>query len=296
MNSLSIKKVDEKVIEKIVNDNKQFLSSSNNDKVKYFFKLPNKLVINIYNTNTILLQGEHISEFINKYDLKIIEKQSKEIKLNKNLQLPNIGCDEVGVGDFFGPLITCCAYVEKEFEEKWPELLSKITDSKKINDRDILTLFEQIKDKVIWEVYILENSKYNRAYDLYKNTHKLKAICHNQGLKRIFRNNENLKNSTVIMDQFVNEKSYYNYLTDQEIVIKDIYFETKAESKYISVACASIIARYHFLKEIERLEKEYGVKLPLGANNHVKEVVNKYKKEMPENVIKFTKMHFNSKI
>ncbi|AUM62830.1 ribonuclease HIII [Spiroplasma monobiae] len=296
MNSLSFKKVDENEINKIVEDNKNFLTTSKNPSIKYLFRLPEGLVVNIYKTNTILLQGESCYEFANRYGLKVVQKESISKKTIKNIELPNIGCDEVGVGDFFGPLITCCAFVDKDFEIKYPELINKITDSKKINDLKIITLFEELKDKVIWEVYILENFKYNKAYDIYKNTHTLKAICHNQALKRLFRNNSDLIGNKIIMDQFVNERSYYNYLKDQETVINKIYFETKAESKYISVACASIIARYHFLKEIDRLEKEYSVNLPLGANNNVKEIVNKYKLEKSNEIDKFTKMHFNSKI
>ncbi|ALD66663.1 ribonuclease HIII [Spiroplasma cantharicola] len=291
MQNLSFKKVTQKILNKIIEENKQFLIPSNNSNIKYLFKI-NDLLISIYNTNTLLIQGKKALEFSLKYNLKD-HKINKVV--NKFITLPNIGCDEVGVGDFFGPLITCCAYVERDFEIKYPTLLAEITDSKKITDINIYNLFEKIKDKVIWEIYILENKKYNQAFDIYKNTHILKAICHNQALKRLFRNNNNLKEIPIIMDQFASEKNYYNYLIDQEIIIKDIHFETKAESKYLSVACASIIARYHFLESIKDLEKEYNVKLPLGASNNVKEYVNKYKAEMKDKVTSFTKMHFNSK-
>ncbi|WP_338984590.1 ribonuclease HIII [Spiroplasma endosymbiont of Diplazon laetatorius] len=295
MNSYSFKKVSENIIEKIVEDNKNFLSTSKNPSIKYLFRLPQGLVVNIYTTNTILLQGDEIELFANKYGLKMENKVTNSIS-NQKIALPNIGCDEVGVGDFFGPLVTCCVYIDKDFEVNYPSLASQITDSKKINDFKIIDLFDQLKDKITWEVYVLENSKYNKAYDIYRNTHTLKAICHNQALKRIFRNNPELEKTQIIMDQFVDERNYYKYLADQEIIIKNIYFETKAEAKYISVACASIIARYHFLKEIEKLENEYDVKLPLGANNHVKALVNQYKSEKPQEIDKFTKMHFNSKI
>ncbi len=291
MKSLSFKNVDEKIINKIIAENKNFLTSSNNLNIRFLLKI-NGLVISIYNTNTLLIQGNNALEFSLKYNLKQAQPSKK---VSQSFELPNIGCDEVGVGDFFGPLITCCAYVEKDFKKKYPDLLAEITDSKKITDSNIYSLFKKITDKVIWEVYILENQKYNQAYDIYKNTHILKAICHNQALKRLFRNNDNLKTTPIIMDQFASEKNYYNYLSDQKIIIKDIYFETKAESKYISVACASIIARYHFLESVRNLEEKYKVKLPLGASNTVKEFVNKYKVEMKNEVEKFTKMHFNSK-
>ncbi|WP_339020437.1 ribonuclease HIII [Spiroplasma endosymbiont of Atherix ibis] len=296
MNSKSFKKVNEETINKILNENQNFLYTSKNSSIKYLFKLPYGLVISIYKTNTILLQGEQINEFANKYFLKTENNKNNPTLIKKIIELPNIGCDEVGVGDFFGPLITCCAFVEKDFMQKYSSLIKEIVDSKKIKDSKIINLFEKIKDKVTWEIYVLDNSNYNKAYNIYKNTHKLKAICHNQSLKKLFKNNVNLKNKQIIMDQFVDEKNYYKYLQDQKVVINNIYFETKAESKYISVACASIISRYHFLKEIKKLEREYQVKLPLGASNYVKNYVNKYKIEKKSEVEKFTKLHFNSKI
>ena len=39
----------------------------------------------------------------------------------------------------------------------------------------------------------------------------------------------------------------------------------KAESKYLSVACASVIARDAFLTYMNKLSTKAGVKLPLGS-------------------------------
>ena len=47
---------------------------------------------------------------------------------------------------------------------------------------------------------------------------------------------------------------------------------TKAENKCLSVACASIISRYIFLKEYGKLSKELNIFLPKGAGNKVDEV------------------------
>ncbi|MDV3192501.1 MAG: hypothetical protein Q8840_00760 [Sweet potato little leaf phytoplasma] len=44
-------------------------------------------------------------------------------------------------------------------------------------------------------------------------------------------------------------------------------FKTKAESKFLCVAAASIIARYLFLQEIEKLGKDNNLKLILGASD-----------------------------
>ncbi len=55
---------------------------------------------------------------------------------------------------------------------------------------------------------------------------------------------------------------------------------TKAEDKCLSVAAASIISRYLFLKEMEKLSDELGLTIPKGAGPLVDEtgitIVKKY--------------------
>ena len=53
--------------------------------------------------------------------------------------------------------------------------------------------------------------------------------------------------------------------------MKGISFKTKGESLFPSVALASVIARYSFLLEKEKLEKKYGLEFPCGAGKKVDE-------------------------
>ena len=57
---------------------------------------------------------------------------------------------------------------------------------------------------------------------------------------------------------------YFDYLKDQTI-FQSITFLEKAESAHLSVAAASIIARYVFLEKINQLSDSVSVRLPLGA-------------------------------
>lgn len=61
---------------------------------------------------------------------------SKSIS-NKNIN-GIIGCDEVGVGDYFGPLVTCACYLDNSQIEIFKKL--NIKDSKKLNDEYILQI------------------------------------------------------------------------------------------------------------------------------------------------------------
>ena len=83
-----------------------------------------------------------------------------------------------------------------------------------------------------------------------------------------------------MVDQFENPKSYYNHLKDASFKVYGITFLTKAEDQCLSVACASIISRYIFLKEMDKISKDIGMILPKGAGDSVDsfgiDIVKKY--------------------
>ena len=55
------------------------------------------------------------------------------------------------------------------------------------------------------------------------------------------------------------------YLKDEEEVFDGLTFETKAEDRYLAVACGAIIARYAFLKVLEEMGDTYQFTFPKGA-------------------------------
>ena len=78
-------------------------------------------------------------------------------------------------------------------------------------------------------------------------------------------------------------------------IAKDVLLEEKAENKYISVACASIIARYIFLKDLKDLSNKVGYDLPKGAGNQVDSLIYKLLQEKGINAFKtFSKMNFKN--
>ena len=72
--------------------------------------------------------------------------------------------------------------------------------------------------------------------------------------------------------------------------MKGITFITKAEDKCLSVAVSSLISRYIFIKEIDKLGDKYDIFLPKGANYYVEDVgiklVNKYGEKVLHDVAK----------
>jgi ribonuclease HIII len=77
--------------------------------------------------------------------------------------------------------------------------------------------------------------------------------------------------------------------------LKGITFITKAEDKCLSVACSSLISRYIFVKEIDKLGDKYGIFLPKGANYYVEDVGIKLVEKYGVNVLKeVAKLNFSN--
>lgn len=84
---------------------------------------------------------------------------------------------------------------------------------------------------------------------------------------------QNYSPKAVMIDQFSPDTRWLDALQGQ-YPSTQIRQETKAE-KYLSVACASIIARERFIKEMNALSKKAGFCLPKGAGSSVDQSAKK---------------------
>ncbi len=230
---------------------------------------------------------------------KIIEKEKKEKKEkiisenDKKLYFANtIGSDEVGTGDFFGPIVVTSSYVSKDNIPFLEEL--GVRDSKKLTDEKILQIVPKIIQKIPYKSLILSNKDYNDYYSENLNMNKIKAILHNKVLIELV--NKNYKDlDYIVVDEFAKEPIYYNYLKSSEKVCRNITFTTKAEDKCLSVACSSLISRYIFIKEFDKLGESIGIFLPKGAGPAVDEVAKTIKEKYGiEKLYTLAKMNFKN--
>ena len=205
------------------------------------------------------------------------KNEKKEIYIDPKIYNSNsIGSDEVGTGDYFGPIVVTATYVSKENINFLEEL--GVKDSKKLTDEKILEIVPKIIRIIPYESVILTNKEYNEKYDVDTNMNKIKAIMHNRVLGKM--KNKNFNYDYIVVDQFAKPYIYYNYLKTSNNVVKNITFMTKAEDKCLSVACASLISRYIFLKEFSKLSNDLDTFLLKGASDKVDEqglqIVKKY--------------------
>ena len=192
-------------------------------------------------------------------------------KATRTQFFPQIGSDEVGTGDFFGPVVVCAALVCQNDKEKLKEL--GVTDSKKMDDSLIMAIGPDLSLSYPHSLLILRNQKYNEVIQSGLNMNSVKAKMHNQCLLNLSKKYPKAK---LYQDQFAPSDLYYRYLSNEKEVATNITFETKGESKYPSVALASVIARYAFLSEINKMSQALGRQIPLGAGP----VVDRFAEEL----------------
>lgn len=260
-------------------------------------------VITLYTSNKVMFQGENAKEDAllwqefnkgNDAISEIMNEDKEEGYKNKEdsncITLPSditsIGSDEVGTGDYFGPIVVTASYVKKE-DIPYLESLG-IRDSKKMLDEHILKIVPKIKDKVKHCTIILNNSDYNKVYSSDMNMNKIKAILHNKALYSLVK--DNVDYDYIVIDEFASEKNYFGYLKDAKNVVRNVTFMTKAEDKVMSVAVSSIISRYVFIKEINKMGNELNILIPKGASSIVDDagimIVKKYGKEKLREIAK----------
>ncbi|HKM02763.1 MAG TPA: ribonuclease HIII [Bacilli bacterium] len=201
---------------------------------------------------------------------------------------PQYGSDEVGFGDFFGPLVVVACYLDQESYQKLSDFV--ITDSKKLTDDYIRLTVPLLINRVPHKVNIVDNTKFNSLTKKGYNMNKIKAMLHVNVLK-LLKNEVNIA-ATCYIDQFASYENFAKYIDGMD-PIKDLVMKEKGESLYPSVALASILARYYFLKEMDALSAQFKTSIPLGASSRVDEFALEFQKKHGKSALdKIVKQNF----
>ena len=131
---------DNQQIKKMISFYRDHQREINNDSVMFLAKTV-FFSITIYNSNKVMFQGKDALEEYNMwctmFKVTPVINEPSRSKNHKVLDyyFHSIGSDEVGTGDFFGPVVVCAAYLTGQDVEFVKGL--KIDDSKKITDERI---------------------------------------------------------------------------------------------------------------------------------------------------------------
>ena len=261
-------------------------------------------IITLYESGKVMFQGisadidanmwKDLESHYNNRDIDSELKKKEEKEDDKTYYYYDaIGSDEVGTGDYFGPIIVTATLVDKSTRKLLEDL--KIMDSKKMTDDKIRRCAPILMNKLPYVTFTLSNTKYNEMSSKGFNMNKIKAILHNRVLFEL--SNKGIPYHKIIVDQFTTPRSYFSYLKQENIEDKvtKITFLTKGESKHLSVAAASVISRYRFLQEMDKLSEKYKVDIPKGASPKVDSVAKKILDTYGKNELsKIVKLNFKN--
>lgn len=203
------------------------------------------------------------------------------------VNLSHIGCDETGSSDFFGPLCIVACYIdERDFD--WLVSL-EVRDPKDMDNHELVRIAREIKDRLIYSLLILDNSHYNAMVKAGNNLANIKAKLYNQAVTNVMQK-VGMPIKDKLVNQFVPPKTYYNYLKNEVIVVKDLTFVQKGEEKYLAIVCSMILSKYAYLQYFTNMSRSLKMKLPHGNSNSVDstaiEIAKKYGPKMLNKVTK----------
>ncbi|MDR1794613.1 MAG: ribonuclease HIII [Erysipelotrichaceae bacterium] len=237
-----------------------------------FFAKTEGCTISLYHNYKALFQGKNAAE--------------ASARFAPVSPFPQAGSDEVGTGDYFGPVCVCACIVQ---DLKALEGLA-VQDSKTLTDALILKNAPVLMERLPHSLLIVSNEKYNQVHKQH-NMNQIKALLHNQAYLNLQK--KYTLPPLCVIDQFTPEARYYQYLGESRETFTKIHFETKAESKYPAVACASLIARYGFLKALEAMSEHYQFHFPKGAGAQVDSAAKAFVEQYSQSELdRVAKLHF----
>jgi ribonuclease HIII len=181
------------------------------------------------------------------------------------LQIAEIGLDESGKGDWFGPLVVAAVHVEPSQVADLNK--AGVRDSKTINALSlsrIASAIERIVPAHQRYVLALMPEMYNQRYSVYNNINVLLATLYSEAASPVWQATQTER---IVCDQFSQRADRLDSAFAKVGLPKPTQFH-QAETQSIAVAAASILASARFGAELLSLGHQAGLQnaLPRGAS------------------------------
>lgn len=217
------------------------------------------------------IQGGKAEDFV----LFVLEPQvlgaaalGYEDVLDPDRDKPHGGSDESGKGDYFGPLVTACCYVDEKLAAALRE--AGVKDCKQMSDKSVLAVGAKVRQLLgpqRYSVVKIGPATYNRLYAKIKNINRLLAWSHGTCIEALLE--KQTACPKVVVDQFAPTETVIKRALKERGRKITVDQHHKAESD-IAVAAASVVARELFLRDLIKALPEYGLESattenPVGA-------------------------------
>lgn len=236
-----------------------------------FLAKKSRIAINLYTNGKIIFGGAdqteraRVEEYLNSLEVSNIVKSVREYPPIE-VSGPRIGTDEVGKGDYFGPLIIGGVAATEAQCKELQEL--GVKDSKNLSDTAIDNLAYRIR-KVLHlnqeqqKPVVIGPAAYNKLYSQMKNVNRILGWGHARVIENLLELTPTY--NTAIADQF-GDKAYIEraLMTKGKTIA---LMQSPQAEREVSVAAASILARSEFIEQMHNMSRKYHTEFPKGATH-----------------------------
>ncbi|MBO6046337.1 MAG: ribonuclease HIII [Erysipelotrichaceae bacterium] len=240
------------------------------------------------NSNYIArFEGQNALNEAKHWSPTLARRIEKEKASNDFCIRPHIGAAETGSQDYIGPLCVVACYLTEEDVQFVKNF--GIEDVNALSNKEIVKYAKQLKGHAVSSLLILDNSHYNKMIRDGYNQANIRSRLFNQAIVNVL---QKVKMSVEfkVINQFVSPKTYFNYLKNEVIVVRDLMFETNADQQYMAVLAAEIISKYAYLQYFASMSKSLNMKLARGTtaavDNIVVQIVQKHGDAILNKVVK----------
>lgn len=214
-----------------------------------------------YTSGKVVAQGKSLDAFVSEFlsGADSAEQKAKAEDASLPFDVPTIGSDEAGKGDYFGPLVVASVYAEPSRKD---ELIAMgIADSKTLSDQRMFPMAELVERGFDCEVRVLMPTDYNVRWAAERNVNHVLADLHADAIAALL---QRYPEANVIVDQFGKESLIADRLRARAAKPKRLIQVPRAEAHPV-VGAASVVARVRFVEGYRECEAGSGTDLHLGG-------------------------------
>lgn len=246
-----------------------------------------------YTSGKVVLQGKSLDAFVSEFlggadaaSAKAREPDDPQLSFD----MPTIGSDEAGKGDYFGPLVVASVYVEPSMRTELQAM--GVADSKTLSDQRMFPMAELIERSFDCEVRVLMPTDYNARWAAAKNVNHVLADLHADAISTLLSRHPE---AAVIVDRFADESLIRTRLVAKcGKPPKRLVQVPRAEAHPV-VGAASVVARVHFVEGFAECETESGTDLHKGGGAPVDVAAKRaYAIGGRELMARIAKLHFKN--
>ena len=207
---------------------------------------------------------------------------------------PDIGADETGKGDYFGPIVFAAVYGDSRVRAALRAL--GVQESKKISDRpfeDLKLMAQSIKELTQVEVLMVPMEEYNATMGL--PGANLNVVMAERHLVNIQALTGKVQATNLLLDQFdQSNDQHVKKLFEAELPGLKFDARPRADGSDILVAAASVLALVEQRAWFEQVKSTTGIGIPRGSSDiqGITAAVGKLKAKLEgETLSKYVKLH-----